>query len=258
MASLEESLPPLKVFLNVDEFQNQGMTPWFSYSVTLPEQPLPTIAERPTIKTQRLVVRPLTEADLDAFHELRRLPELQLHSKVRGRPDKDKEETKRVIDRLTQDTDSNWYFGAFLQSTNELIGEGGMPDCLHMFTSTSGWPEAEFFIKPAYWRQGYGTELFNAVMDSWWDLPRQRKRHQLHPIMAPGKEAGDEMLEGVVFHWEEGNDVARDFFAKVLEQAPVLVQGGYESIDEREGREGNLVHFTGSMAARPRPRGDSI
>lgn len=258
MSSLKEALPPLQIYLNVDEFQNQGVTPWFSYSVTLPENPLPSLTERPHIKTQRLVVRPLTEADLDAFHELRRLPELQLRSKIRGRPDKDISETKQVIDGLTQDTDSHWYFGAFLQATNELIGEGGMPDCQHMVTSTSGWPEAEFFIKPAYWRQGYGTELFNAVMDSWWNLPRQRTRRQLLPVLAPDKEPGEEMLEGVVFQWEEPNDVARDFFAKVLKQAPIYAEGGYESIDAREGREGNLVQWAGSVVTNPKPRDDII
>ncbi|KPM46519.1 hypothetical protein AK830_g43 [Neonectria ditissima] len=258
MSSLKEALVPLKIYLSVDEYQNQGVTPWFSYSVTLPETPLPNLSERPKIKTERLVVRPITEADLDAFHELRSLPELQLRSKIRGRPDKDKEETKRVIDGMAQDTDSNWYFGAFLQSTNELIGEGGMPDCLHMITSASGWPEAEFFIKPAYWRQGYGTELFNAVMDSWWNLPRQRKRQQILPVLAPNKEPGDELLEGVVVLWEEPNDAAEKFFAKVLQQAPIYAEGGFESIDTREGREGNLVQWTGTLATNPRPQDNII
>lgn len=252
MSSLEQALPPLKIYLSVDEFQSQGITPWFNYSVTLPQHPLSSLSERPQIKTERLVVRPLTEEDLHDLHELRRLPDLQSRSQNRGRPDKDKEETKQYIDHLKQDEDSHWYFGAFLQSTNELIGEGGMPDCLHMVTSASGWPEAEFLIKPEYWRQGYGTEFFNAVMDSWWKLPRQRKRLQLLPAIAPNKEPGDEMLEGVVFRWEEPNDAARGFFAKVLEQAPIYAEGGYESIDTREGREGNLVQFTGSLATHPR------
>lgn len=249
MSSLQ---PPLKIYLSRDEFQTQGVTPWFSYSVTLPQHPLPSLAERSQIKTERLVVRPLTEADLHDFHELRRLSDLQSLSQHRGRSDKDEEETKRYINHLLQDEDTHWYFGAFLQSTNELIGEGGMPDCLHMTTSASGWPEAEFLIKLEYWRQGYGTEFFNAVMDSWWELPRQRKRLQLLPAIAPGKEPGDEMLEGVVFRWEEPNDAAREFFAKVLEQAPIYAEGGYESVDVREGREGNLVQFTGSLATHPR------
>ncbi|KAF4465442.1 n- gnat [Fusarium albosuccineum] len=249
---------PIQIQLNLDEFQQTGVTPWFSYSVTLPERPIPSLAERPPIKTQRLVLRPLTEDDLDAFHELRSLPELQLRSKTRGRPHKDREETKEALDRLLQQDQTHWYYGAFLQSTGELIGEGGMPDCEHMVTSTSGWPEAEFFIKPEHWRQGYGTEFFNAIMQSWWSLPRERRRHQLIPVVAPDKEPGDEVLEGVVFEWEEPNDVARAFFAKVLQQAPVFAEGGYESIDAREGRVGDLVQFSGSLVTNPRPFEDKI
>ena len=79
-------------------------------------------------------------------------------------------------------------------------------------------------------------------MDSCWDLPRERRRHQLIPAIAPGLEPGDAIPEGVVFQWEDGNDAARSFFAKVLAQAPVGAQGGFESIDTREGREGNIMH----------------
>jgi RimJ/RimL family protein N-acetyltransferase len=258
MSSLQQALPPLHIFLKQEEFESQGITPWFSYSVTQPQRPLPTLSDRPHIKTQRLIVRPLTEDDLDAFHELRSIPELQLRSKTRGRPSKDKQETKAHIDALMQDEQSHWYFGAFLQSTNELIGEGGMPDCLHMITSASGWPEAEFFIKPEYWRQGYGTELFNAVIDSWWELPRQRKKQQLIPALAPGMEAGDDVWEAVALLWEHPDDVAQGFFAKVLERAPVFAEGGFESIDTRQGREGNVVSWLGSLVNNPMPQEHKI
>ncbi|KAJ4267558.1 hypothetical protein NW762_003666 [Fusarium torreyae] len=253
ITQLQQAMTALQIQLKADDFQNLGVTPWFSYTVTLPERPLPPQSERPHIKTRRLLVRPITSDDLDGFHDLRRRPELQRCSKLRGRPDKSKDETSQHINAFEQDDQSHWYFGAFLQSTGELIGEGGLPDCQHMVTSASGWPEAEFFIKPEYWRQGYGTEFFNAVIDSWWDLPRERRRHQLIPAIAPGLEPGDAVPEGVVFQWEDGNDAARSFFAKVLAQAPVGAQGGFESIDTREGREGNLVRWTGTLVTNPKP-----
>ncbi|KAF4989114.1 hypothetical protein FGRMN_9357 [Fusarium graminum] len=253
MSPLQEALPSLHIFLTADDIRDLGMTPWFSYSVTLPERPIPSASDRPTMETERLLIRPLTMKDLDAFHELRRIPEIQKHSTSRGRANKDKDETTRQLHSLVQDDQSHWMFGAFLKSTNELIGEGGLTDVLAMASSISGWPEAEFLIKPEYCRQGYGTELYKAVMNSWWDLPRERRRHQLMPVVAPGKEPGDKVAEGVVFQWEAGNDAATNFFAKVLSQAPVTVQGGCESIDTREGREGQLITWSGTLAANPRP-----
>ncbi|CVL02570.1 uncharacterized protein FMAN_00074 [Fusarium mangiferae] len=253
MAPLHHALPPLEVFVTAEDFENLGMTPWFSYSVTLPERPIPSASDRPPLETERLLIRPLTMNDLDAFHELRKRPDIQNHSTARGRATKDKDETERQLHSLVQDDQSHWWFGAFLKSTNELIGEGGLPDVLAMSSSISGWPEAEFLIKPEFRRQGYGTELWTAVMNSWWDLPRERRRHQLVPVVAPGKEPGDKMDECVVFQWEAGNEAAKNFFAKVLSQAPVAAQGGCESIDTRDGKEGNLITWAGTIICNPRP-----
>ncbi|KAJ4014178.1 hypothetical protein NW752_005897 [Fusarium irregulare] len=253
MAPLQQALPSLQIFLSQEEAQNLGMTPWFSYSVTLPERPIPGASERKPIETERLVIRPFTMKDLEAFHDLRKDSELQVHSTSRGRANKDKDESERQLHALVQDDQCHWWFGAFLKSTGELIGEAGLPDVLSMSSSISGWPEAEFLIKPQYCRQGYGTELWKAVMDSWWDLPRERRRHQLVPLIAPSKEPGDKVDECVVFQWEASNDVAKHFFAKVLAQAPVAAQGGCESIDTRDGREGTLITWAGTMISNPRP-----
>ncbi|KAF5020532.1 hypothetical protein F66182_7431 [Fusarium sp. NRRL 66182] len=253
MSPLGRALPSLEIYFNAEEWQNLGMVPWFSYSVTLPERPIPSTSERLSLETERLVIRPLAMKDLDAFDELRRLPEVQTHSPSRGRANKDKDETTRQLHSLVQDDQSHWYFGAFLKSTGELIGEGGLPDVLTMSTSLSGWPEAEFLLRPAYWRQGYGTEFWQAVMDSWWGLPRERRRHQIMPVVAPGIEAGERLDECVVFQWEHTNEAARNFFAKVLAQAPIQAQGGCESIDTRNGREGTIVTWNGTLIMNPNP-----
>lgn len=157
------------------------MTPWFNFKVKLPVRPLPAIHERPQIRTKRLIIRPLELSNLEEFHRLRSQPETQCESTTRGRPDHDLAETEEYLEMLQQDDQAHWYFGAFLASTDELIGEGGLPDCLAM--PRSGWPEAEILIKPEYWRQGYGTELWTAIMDSWWALPREVWRHQLLPAI---------------------------------------------------------------------------
>lgn len=243
--------PKLHLKLGFEAFHSLGVMPWFSYTVTLPARPLPSIAERPHIKTKRLVIRPILPADLDAFYELRRCAETQEHSKTRGRPDRSKEETQQTIEALNEDEQNHWYFGVFLQSTGEMIGEGGLPDCNTMSTSNSGWPEAEFLIKPQYWRQGYGTEMFDAIVNSWWKLPREKRRHQLIPALAPGKEPGDEVAESIVFQWEDSNVQAREFFAKMLAGTPAAADGEFESCDTREGREGNIVQWFGTVARNP-------
>lgn len=181
IAPMASTLPSIKVNFDPEGWGKLGMMPWYSFRVKLPVRPLPAIVERPHVETTRLLIRPILMKDLEAFYDLRRRPETQLHSTIRGRPDQDIAETQEYIAWLQEEGEAHWYFGAFLKSTGELIGEGGLPDCLDM--PRSGWPEAEFLIKPEYWRQGYGTELWQAVMGSWWDLPRETRRHQLLPAI---------------------------------------------------------------------------
>lgn len=117
----------------------------------------------------------------------------------RGRPDRDSEETRLSIEKLQPPYDrSHWYFGAFLNSTGEMIGEVGFPDCVEV--PRSGWPEGEILIKPRYWRQGYGTELLTAFLQSWWDLRRAVTKHQLHPALQGNKEPGERIMEGVALY----------------------------------------------------------
>lgn len=253
VSSLCSSMGKLELYLGLKEFTQLGLTPWFSFTTSLPVRPLPSLAERPHLKTERLVIRPITEEDLDAFYELRSIAETQEHSKLRGRPDRNKDETAEYIKLMAENEDYHWYFGVFLSSTGEMIGEGGLPDCVLMSTSNSGWPEAEFLLKPDYWRQGYGTEMFTAIMDSWWDLPREWRRTQIIPALVPGLDAGSDVPECMVYQWEERNQRARDFFAKVLDQAPAAAEGGFESCDTREGREGEVVKWSGTVAQNPRP-----
>ncbi|KUI70715.1 hypothetical protein VM1G_06359 [Cytospora mali] len=252
MKDMANELEQLQVELGLEDYEGQLMVPWFAYRMRLPKRPIPSIPDRPNITTQRLIVRPILPSDLDQLHSLRLRPETQSQSKTRGRIDQNKEETQQSIDMLNQKAHHHWYFGGFLQSTGELIVEGGLPDCDIMESAASGWPEAEFLVKPEYWRQGYGTEFFHAVMDSWWDLPREWRRVQLVPFLMPGKEPGDVATEGVVFQWEDGNEVAEGFFNKVLKNYRVFVSGSAASYDRRVGREGNTVTWKGVLAANPR------
>lgn len=250
LGGLAKALPTLHVDLEVSDFAGMCVTPWFSFTTVLPVRPLPGYLERPQIETERLCIRPITMDDLDAFWELRQIAETQVPSKERGRPDASKDDTRRQIESLVEFEQDQWYYGAFLRSTGEMIGEGGLYTVNR--TSLSGWPEVEFLIKPQYWRQGYGTEMFNAIVDSWWDLPREWRRLQIIPALTPGFDPGCEVPESLVFQWEEPNEAARLFFAKVLANRPAAAEGGASTYDTRPGREGNIVRWSGTAAVNPR------
>jgi hypothetical protein len=88
-------------------------------------------------------------------------------------------------------------------------------------------------------------------MESWWDLPREKRRHQLLPVIAGDKEPGDEVIDGVGFVWEESNLPARNFFAKMLGQKPVAATGTFIEFDRRDGREAQFLNWAGTLAANP-------
>ncbi|PSR83676.1 acyl-CoA N-acyltransferase, partial [Coniella lustricola] len=185
-----------------------------TYKARLPPRPLPSISARPHIRTRRLVIRPFLPSDLEAFYALRRVHETQAHSTSRGRAVRDLEEARNSLAGLQAPHDEHhWYFGAFLASTGELVGEGGLADIRHQ--PVSGWPRCEMLISPAFWRQGYGTEFFDALLNSWWDLPRERRKHQLLPFcIGDQQEPGREVIERLELIWEADNVAACNFFPK--------------------------------------------
>lgn len=241
---------PVQIAFGHEDWSNMGVTPWMNYKINLPKRPLPAVADRGEMRTARLVVRPIAPSDLEAFWALRRIEELQVHSPSRGRADRDVDETRQYIERLqAPNDDRHWYWGAFLAATGEMVGECGIPDIEDQ--PSSGWSRLEILVRPDCWRQGYGTELYRAVMDSWWALPREPRRHQLFPVVAGDREPGQSVTECIEFAWESTNDVANKFFSKMLGHAPVSHEGYYEEFDRREGREGNLVRWCGADAVNP-------
>ncbi|KAH6648174.1 acyl-CoA N-acyltransferase [Truncatella angustata] len=250
MAISEKPLQPLEVKYEHEDYEKLGIMPWFNYLINLPERPLPSNTDRPQIKTERLLVRPFLPSDAEAFHSLRSVAAIQTHSTTRGRTDHDIQESRDNIEKFQSEDQHHWYFGAFLQSTGELIGEGGLPD---LDGWRSGRPEGEILIKPGYQRQGYGTELWKAVTETYWELPREKRRYQLCPaFVSAEKEPGDEVADAIGFVWEDTNTAARRFFGKLLGQASLEAAGFFVDYDRREGREGNLVRWEGTLAGNPR------
>lgn len=141
MTALAHELPHLHISLEQEDYEKLTVTPWFSFRVAMPCQPLPSLEERPVLHTERLTIRSIVSTDLEAFHALRSCRETQVHSPSRGRVNRDIEESRENMKWMRTNFEEHWWFGAFLSSTGELIGEGGLPDCNNM--PRSGWPEAE-------------------------------------------------------------------------------------------------------------------
>ena len=130
-------------------------------------------SELPTIYSDRLIIRPLVNSDIDAYHSLRSQPEAMRDS-GRGRPDVNISETLNKLERLIGGDKDNIYFGIFIKNSDglegDLIGDGGV----HNFKSEiTGWPEYGYKFKKEFWGKGYATEFGKAFFKFWTSLPRK-------------------------------------------------------------------------------------
>lgn len=147
---------------------------------TLPILPLPTNDARPHVQTARLLVRLLQQLDLAGLHALRTQPEAMAGTR-QGRPDRDLIETQVALDFFLgnhsngggEPASPSYLWGAFLRSTGELIGEGGVHALASDAATASGWPEIGYKFRREHWGRGYATEFLGAVLEGWWGLPRR-------------------------------------------------------------------------------------
>ncbi|KAI1822489.1 acyl-CoA N-acyltransferase [Xylaria intraflava] len=148
---------------------------WITVTTTLPQSLGPGAADsHPEIRTERLVIRPLAQSDLAPFHRLRSQSAFMKHTTT-GLPDASLRDTQMKLDRLLNAPASPdafpfpTYFGVFLRTTGELIGDGGV----HLLASPAcGWPELGCKFASEYCGRGYGTEFLRAFTAWWWALPR--------------------------------------------------------------------------------------
>ncbi|KAI1304572.1 acetyltransferase domain-containing protein [Xylaria venustula] len=140
---------------------------------TLPRIPIPP---RPTLTTERLLLRPLTEGDLEAYHALRVQPAFMAESSL-GKSDASLAETQAALGDLSDPSSETFLFGIFVAATGELIGDGGIHTV--RFSGT-GWPELGYKLAPAHWGCGYATEAMRAVLGAWWGLEREEAAVKVH------------------------------------------------------------------------------
>ncbi|ORY60874.1 GNAT domain-containing protein [Pseudomassariella vexata] len=170
-----------------------------------------------------------------------------------GRPDRSLSETQKTLAFFTNSFAGHFLFGAFLLSTGELIGEGGM----HTLNSEmAGWPEVGYKFMKEYWGRGYATEFLGAVLGAWWGLNRQGTEVDVYVLTMDGKvtKAGAEigagnMVTEKVYANTEIDNVASQ---KVLEKLGFVKFIEWTEPDTQEHRLGEPVTLVGFILSRPR------
>ncbi|KAI1203971.1 acetyltransferase domain-containing protein [Nemania serpens] len=220
--------------------------PSVTVQTTLPREPLPA---HPAIKTERLLLRALTQDDLAALHELRRNPAFMSETSL-GKPDSTMAETQTSLDDLLAPSRPHFIFGVFVAETDELIGDAGV----HTIRGTGlGWPEIGYKLHPARWGRGYATEAVGAILKAWWELPREEAVVEAHPYsVSPssrteGEGEGADVRERVVAEIAAYNIGSR----RVLEKLGFEHFGSWEEPDTQLHRLGQPLMLGHYVSERP-------
>ncbi|KAK8082636.1 GNAT domain-containing protein [Apiospora saccharicola] len=230
---------------------------------TLPILPLPTNDARPRLETARLLVRPLQQSDLAGLHALRTQPEAMTGTRL-GRPDRDLAETQGALDFFLGhgDSEPSYLWGAFLRSTGELIGEGGVHALASDAAAASGWPEIGYKFRREHWGQGYATELLGAVLGAWWKLPRRSVEIRANKRAVVTWAAGDDDGSSVAVAREEASAVEHVYAnaepgnvgsCRVLEKLGFQRFHEWTEPDTQGHRIGQPLDLAGYLLASPDP-----
>ncbi|KAH7029286.1 GNAT domain-containing protein [Microdochium trichocladiopsis] len=210
---------------------------------SFPPCPLPPNAQRPPIKTKRLILRPIIESDLEGMHRLRTQPEAMTGTS-RGVPDTSMDETRKAMEFFLPPNDGVQYlFGIFWQATGELIGEGGIHN---LESGSSGWPEIGYKLRKEFWGQGVGTEFLRAFVASWWALPgREPIVRRVH------RDSCTEEPVDVVEHVYANTDWDNIGSQKVMEKVGFVKFTEWTEPETRLNLQGQTSRLFGYRLARP-------
>ncbi|MFF8957920.1 GNAT family N-acetyltransferase [Streptomyces sp. NPDC014894] len=144
--------------------------------------------DRPVIETARLILRPLTGADVDAFVDLHADPEVNRFVGAYTR--------ERAAERLAG-VERQWaerghgLCAVELRSTGEFIGRSGL-----QFWERYGEVELGWTLRASSWGHGYATEAARACLD--WGFARLDEEY-FTALMRPGNEASIRVAERLGF-----------------------------------------------------------
>jgi RimJ/RimL family protein N-acetyltransferase len=124
----------------------------------------------PMLETERLILRPFREDDIDLLASLMSNPDfMRFSSGLRTR-----DETAALLDKVIGWDQANQpsQFALIIRSTGALVGLCGF---LHQLVDDTDEIEIAYRLHPDYWNKGIATEAARAVRDHGfrdWKLPR--------------------------------------------------------------------------------------
>ena len=114
------------------------------------------------LKTQRLILRPVSLLDLDYIHELHSLKETDEFNTL-GIPE-DVEETKLLLEKWISENNktlpTNFTFAVELHTGNQIIGLTGINLGKVKYKNAEVW----FKIHKDHWNNGYATESLKEIL----------------------------------------------------------------------------------------------
>ena len=116
------------------------------------------------IETERLILRPFRQTDLDDFYEY--ASEKGVGEMAGWKHHQNKEESQQILNRFIENDKT---FAIVLKSNNKVIGslgieEYGMEDILTEFSNYIG-REIGYVLSKSYWGKGIMPEAVKAVID---------------------------------------------------------------------------------------------
>lgn len=151
----------------------------FYEDIVFTTRPCPLQGNLPEpIITDLFILRPLHLSDLEAYHSLRKDPEVMHLLRGRGGKPVDNKsetesETRKHLEGLQPEhplSRDNYYFGVFLKKSDdtegELIGEVGV------LIFSNAWPTIYYYLKKNHWGKGYAPKFVSSFIPYWWSLPR--------------------------------------------------------------------------------------
>ena len=146
--------------------------PTFSYKHLPPSRVINIFRKLPTIETERLILRKLTADDAGDVIEFRSDPEVARYLDWRiGADDKQQMETMFSIMELMGEQGKPIFWVMELKDTKKVIGYCGVAD----WVKDSAAATITSILSRDYWRKGYMTEAYKAIMPIMFDVIRLNK-----------------------------------------------------------------------------------
>ncbi|KAI0126939.1 GNAT domain-containing protein [Xylariales sp. AK1849] len=205
---------------------------------TLPVLP---IASGVPIRTPRLIMRPLTQDDLPAYHSMRTQIECMHFTQV-GRIDRDLAETQEKLNLYLPPNNAQKYnFAVCLAATGEFVAAAGV----HAMNPALGWPEVGYMFKQEHWGKGYATEFLKAFLEAWWKLPRQSVELEVDALSVTGAGGESEGVDEVPEQLYAAVDATNSRSLRVMEKAGFRKFKDWLVQDSRVGNEGMACKLVG-------------